>query len=85
MKHFIIAMASASLLLTAFPPVSEAASKNYRKSGKSYLGGPRIRGFSQRDIDRLPVRVTRPPNTGHYIYKDYPYWAARAFQPALDR
>lgn len=43
------------------------------------------RHYTQRERDRLPIRITRPPGTGHYIYDDYPEWAARAFQPNLSR
>lgn len=44
-----------------------------------------VRGFRQRDLDRLPISVTRPPNAGHYQYQGYPLWAARAFQPVHSR
>jgi hypothetical protein len=38
------------------------------------------RRFSKREYDRLPIRTTRPDNTGHYTFQDFPHWAARAFQ-----
>lgn len=40
---------------------------------------------TRRDYDRLPIRVTHPPNAGWYTYDNYPLWAARAFQPHYDR
>jgi hypothetical protein len=43
------------------------------------------RGFTKREYDRLPIRITRPGNTGHYTYQDFPHWAARAFQPHRTR
>jgi hypothetical protein len=43
------------------------------------------RDYRYRDYDRAPIRVTRPPGTSHYIYQDYPEWAARAFQRPQDR
>jgi len=43
------------------------------------------RYYTRRERDRLPIRITRPPGTGHYTYDDYPEWAARAFQPNLNR
>ena len=47
---------------------------------------PEVRGYvARRNVDRLPISVTRPPNTGHYIHQDYPLWAARAFQPTRSR
>ena len=43
------------------------------------------RRFTKREYDRLPIRVTRPGNTGHYTFQDFPHWAARAFQPHRTR
>jgi len=44
-------------------------------------------GWRHRDERRryLPLRITQEPNAGHYIYDNYPYWAAKAFQPNWER
>lgn len=55
------------------------------KSKKHRHAHHKSRTYSRRDYDRLPIRVTRPPNAGWYIYDNYPLWAARAFQPRFDR
>jgi hypothetical protein len=81
MKTLIIAVVAASFALTTAPADSFAGKRHAKKSGKSYLGHGRRRHFSRRDYDRLPIRITRPPNTSHYIYQDFPLWAAHAFQP----
>ena len=81
MKTLIIALAAAGVALAGAPTDAFAGKKHYKNSGKSYLGHSKRRRFTQRDYDRLPIRITRPPNSAHYIYQDYPLWAARAFQP----
>ncbi|MFY0614715.1 MAG: hypothetical protein JXQ99_24515 [Hyphomicrobiaceae bacterium] len=85
MKTLIIALAATGVALAAAPTESFAGSKHYKKQGKSYLGRTHHRRFGRRDYNRLPIRVTRPPNTGHYVYQDFPLWAARAFQPRRTR
>lgn len=85
MKMLIIALAATGVALAAAPSESAAAGKHYKKSGKSYQGRTHRKRFTRRDYNRLPIRVTRPPNTGHYIYQDYPLWAARAFEPRRTR
>ena len=85
MKTLIIALAAAGVALAGAPTDSFAGKKQFKKSGKSYLGRTHRKRFSKRDIDRLPIRVTRPPNTGHYFYQDYRLWAAHAFQPRQNR
>ena len=85
MKTLIIALAAAGVALAGAPTDSFAGKKQYKKSGKSYLGHSQRRRFTQRDYNRLPIRVTRPPNARHYKYQDYPLWAARAFEPRDSR
>jgi hypothetical protein len=43
------------------------------------------RRFTKREYDRLPIRTTRPGNTSHYTYQDFPHWAARAFEKPWNR
>ena len=81
MKTLIIAIAAAAFSLTALPSTSEAGAKKYRLAGKSFHRNNQRRRFSRRAVNRLPIRLTRPPNTSRYIYRGYPLWAARAFQP----
>ena len=45
----------------------------------------RRRRFTRRELNTLPIHITRPPGTGHYVFDDYPAWAARAFQPHFNR
>ena len=85
MKTLIIALAAAGVALAGAPTDSFADKRQYKKSGKSYLGHSQRRRFTQRDYDRLPIRVTRPPNSSHYKYQNYPLWAARAFEPRDSR
>ncbi|MFT5507494.1 MAG: hypothetical protein ACI89J_000558 [Hyphomicrobiaceae bacterium] len=85
MKTLIIAIAAAGFSLTALPSTSEAGAKKYRHAGKSYHRKNHRRRFSRHDYNRLPISVTRPPNTGHYTYQGYPLWAARALQPRSNR
>lgn len=85
MKTLIIALAATGVALAAAPSESVAGNKHYKKSGKSYVGRTHRRRFTRREYDRLPISVTRPPNTSHYFYQDYPHWAARAFQPRQNR
>ncbi len=85
MKTLIIALAALAIAIPALPSSADAASRKYRKASKSHAGYHRKRRFTQREIDRLPIRITRPPNTGHYQFQDFPLWAARAFQPVLSR
>ena len=85
MKTLIIAIAAAAFSLTALPHASEAGAKKHRYAGKSYLRQSHRQRLSRRDYDRLPIRITRPPNTAHYTFQDYPHWAARAFQPLRNR
>ena len=80
MKTLIIALAAAGVALAGAPTDSFAGKKQFKKSGKSYLGHSPRRRFTQRDYDRLPIRVTRPPNSARYRFQDYPLWAARAFE-----
>lgn len=59
---------------------------NAAYKGKKYRHSyHRPRTYTRRDYDRLPIRVTHPPNAGWYTYDNYPLWAARAFQPHYDR
>ncbi|MEO1695032.1 MAG: hypothetical protein AAFR55_07330 [Pseudomonadota bacterium] len=53
--------------------------------GKARVQPRRSRRFSQAEIDRLPVRVTRPDNSANLVFDGVPLWAARAFQPARRR
>ncbi|MBU2534192.1 MAG: hypothetical protein KKB37_15735 [Alphaproteobacteria bacterium] len=86
MKVFILALSAAGLVMTGLAPASEAGSKSYRGHKHKYAGERhRLRRYSQRDLDRLPISVTRPPGTGHYTFQGYPLWAARAHQPPWDR
>ena len=85
MKTLIIAIAAAGFSLTALPGTSEAGAKKYRHAGKSHHRKHYRRRFSRRDYNRLPISVTRPPNTAHYVHRGYPLWAARAFEPRSTR
>ncbi|MEL6622599.1 MAG: hypothetical protein AAFY27_00645 [Pseudomonadota bacterium] len=78
----------AAIIAVGLVSVSQAQAQGAKSwsaqkgSSKSRLAPRR---FSQRDLDRLPVRVTRPDNSGKLIFDGYPLWAARAFQPAQKR
>ena len=85
MRTLIIALAVTGVALAAAPTASIAGTKHYKKGGKPHVSRSHRRRFSRRDYNRLPIRITRPPNTSHYIYQDYPLWAARAFQPRRSR
>lgn len=87
MKTLLAALATTGLLITAWPQVSEAGKKSYRSHSKSKVGRSHHynRRYTHRDYDRLPISVTRPPNTGHYMNQGYPLWAARAFEPPWSR
>jgi len=63
-----------------------------QKTGSAYYDDERYeyhrlsrRRFTKRQYDRLPIRTTRPGNTGHYKFQDYPHWAARAFEKPWNR
>ena len=84
MKALVIAAAAAGILSAGFVTASEANSRHSAYASKTQQNG-KFRRFSKREVNRLPIRVTRPPNAGHYTHKDFPLWAARAFQPTLDR
>jgi hypothetical protein len=64
-----------------------------QKTGNSYYDDDRPkeyhrlsrRRFTKRQYDRLPIRTTRPGNTGHYTFQDFPHWAARAFEKPWNR
>ena len=91
MKLFAVTLAALGLAASAIAtaPTAEAHKRSYHhkhkyKSGSWHRARNRHR-FSRRDYNRLPIRVTRPPNTGHYIHQDFPLWAARAFQPSNKR
>jgi hypothetical protein len=87
MKTLLVALATTGLLITAWPQASEAGKKGYRSHNKSKASRSYRykRRYSRRDYDRLPISVTRPPNTGHYTFQGHPLWAARAFQPPWNR
>lgn len=88
MKTLIIALAAAGLMTAALPQASaDAGPRKYRDADRSSLGRltQRERRRLRRQRSNLPIRITRPPNTGHYIHQDYPLWAARAFQPTRSR
>ena len=76
--------------LVAVSATAEAASrhkgKQHWKRGayveRNYEGSYRSqRRFTKREYDRLPIRITKPDNMRHYVYQDYPAWAAEAMQP----
>lgn len=86
------AIAASAVLLAAligFAPTHVAAKSPTRKHWADDHRDRRHhtarRRFTQRERDRLPIRITQPPGTGHYVFDDYPEWAARAFQPNLNR
>jgi hypothetical protein len=64
-----------------------------QKTGSSYYDDDKRyeyhrlsrRRFTKRQYDRLPIRTTRPGNTGHYTFQDFPHWAARAFEKPWNR
>lgn len=86
MRALILAMAA----LIAFSAIAEAKPRGKKAKWKGgsyaersydvYRSGPR-RGFTQGEFDRLPIRITKPDNARHYIYQNYPYWAAHAMEP----
>lgn len=39
------------------------------------------RGITRREYDQLPIRITKSDNMRHYVYQNYPAWAAEAMQP----
>jgi len=55
--------------------------RNAKRHRQSRRRQTRRRRFTQREIDRLPVSVTRPPNSARLQFQGYPLWAAEAFQP----
>jgi len=88
----LIAIGAAIALATpAIVPVADAEAHAWKKrhthkhSAHRHRGSHGRRHFTQREIDTLPVRITRPPGTSHYIYDDYPAWAARAFERPQNR
>jgi len=93
MKAILTLAAGLTLLLaTTAAPFDTAEAQSWKKrSGKTGNGYDRryrrsaYPHYSRRDIDRLPIRITQPPGAGHYIYDNYPLWAARAFQPTWNR
>lgn len=89
MKTLIIALAATGVALAAVPTASIAGTKHYKKhykkGSKSHVRRSHRRRFTRRDYDRLPISITRPPNTSHYVHQGYPLWAARAFQPRRSR
>jgi hypothetical protein len=71
---------------------SVAVESFMQKTGSSYDDDGRYeyhrlsrRRFTKRQYDRLPIRTTRPGNTGHYTFQDFPHWAARAFEKPWNR
>ena len=84
MKTFVLALAAATLMAGSFVITTEASAKSLRKGGHSYAHSKYHR-LSTKQRARLPIYYTRPPNTSHYIYKGFPKWAARAFEPAKRR
>jgi hypothetical protein len=87
MKILITTLAAAAVILGASLSETEAGSRSYNKHQKSGVSrpNPSYKHYNRRDYDRLPIRVTRPPNTGHYTFQDYPEWSARALEPSRTR
>jgi hypothetical protein len=87
MKILITTLAAAAVILSASLSETEAGSRSYSKHQNSGVSrsNPSYKRYSRRDYDRLPIRVTRPPNTGHYTFQGYPEWSARALEPARTR
>ena len=85
MKLILSAAIATGLIMTGVAAApSEAEAKSKRHFAKKH-SSRKWRRFSRREINRLPIRVTRPPNASHYIHQDFPLWAARAFQPTRNR
>lgn len=90
MKVAVATIASA-FLLTGFAGVAATQASAHGWSKKRWNDEYRYRRhhterrFTRREIDTLPIRITNPPGTSHYVFDDYPAWAARAFQPNLNR
>jgi hypothetical protein len=74
----------ASVALMGFITAGESQARSYKFKGHVHAG-KHLKRLTQHQLDTLPIRVTRPPNTGHYIHQDFPLWAARAFQPTRSR
>ncbi len=69
------------LIMTGFAAQAEAqtyGAKAKSKSVKSYSSRSNL-GYGKYRNDRQSAVGTR------YIYQNYPIWAARAFQPSLER
>jgi hypothetical protein len=91
MKIAVATIASA-LLLAGFASGAVTQASAHGWSKKRWNDDYRYRRhraerhrFTQRELDTLPIRITQPPDTSHYVYDDYPVWAARAFQPNYNR
>jgi len=74
----------ASIALMGFFASGDTQARSYKAKGSKHHS-LRWKRFTKRQLATLPIHVTRPPNTGHYIYQNYPVWAARAFQPIQSR
>lgn len=90
MKFFILALTAAGF-------VAAASSSSYAESSKPRIGlsgfeqpsrlgrknrSPQVRGFARRrDAGRMRIGVTRQTSTSRFIYRDFPLWAAQAFEP----
>ena len=58
-----------------------ATAQPYYGASKARRGYGKNGRFTQRELDQLPIRITKPDNMSHYIYQDYPAWAAEAMEP----
>ena len=80
--RFMILGLAALMATSAAAEAGPRHKSNWKKYGAYGERSERYhRGFTRREFDRLPIRITKPDNARHYIYQDYPYWAAHAFQP----
>lgn len=84
MRTVLVALAG----IIAVSATAEAAGRHKSKWKRGYYAEREYRGgygshrrFTKREYDRLPIRITRPDNMRHYVYQNYPAWAAEAMQP----
>ena len=50
---------------------SQAKQRGYGSNGQ----------YTRSQLEQLPIRITKPDNMHHYVYQNYPAWAADAMEP----
>lgn len=79
MRALILTIAALTILIAP----ADAAKRGKAKA--KYNAWSAASEQRRANVDRLPIRITKPDNARHYKFQDVPLWAARAFEPIQTR